>query len=85
MALLPSQPVVFLTVRAPGKSWIDGNNELIRALPAAFSNVSVLDWATESSKLTLCKDKVHISCNSKTIRAYANLIFKAMGLTALVK
>ncbi len=85
MALLPSQPVVFLTVRAPGKSWIDGNNELIRALPAAHSNVSVLDWATESTKLTLCKDKIHISCNSKTIRAYANLIFKAMGLTALVK
>ena len=43
-ALATVPRVVVLTVRAPGKSWIDGNNAKIVALPAQFPNVSVLYW-----------------------------------------
>jgi peptidoglycan/LPS O-acetylase OafA/YrhL len=43
-ALTSVPKVVVLTVRAPGKSWIDGNNAKIVALPAQFPNVSVLYW-----------------------------------------
>ena len=38
MSFLPAAEVpkvVFLTVKAP-KGWIDGNNELIRALPGRY-------------------------------------------------
>ena len=35
--------VVVMTVKAP-KPWIEGNNEIIRSLPATHPNVIVLDW-----------------------------------------
>jgi peptidoglycan/LPS O-acetylase OafA/YrhL len=43
-ALTSVPKVVVLTVRAPGKSWIDPNNAKIMDLPAQFPNVSVLYW-----------------------------------------
>ncbi len=83
MALLPTQPVAVLTVKAP-KSWIAGNNQRIRALPDTHRNVTVVDWATEAAKVKLCKDKVHISCNTAAAQEYANLVFRGLGLDRLV-
>ncbi|HQV57358.1 MAG TPA: acyltransferase family protein, partial [Ilumatobacteraceae bacterium] len=85
IAQLPTQPVTFLTVYAPGKSWIAGNNERIHALPGKFPNVKVLDWAAQAANVKLCPDKIHISCSPESPRAYANLIFEALGRPDLVK
>ncbi len=83
MASLPPEStptVVFLTVRAPGVSWIDDNNTKIRALPATYPNVTVADWATISESVELCKDGTHIACNgSAPAQTYANMIFDAIG------
>ena len=70
--------VVFLTVRVP-KSWQDGNNELIRALPAQYPNVTVLDWQVASMSTSLCKDGTHIACGGGAAQFYTNLIFDAVG------
>ncbi|MEI2707224.1 MAG: hypothetical protein V9E89_18700 [Ilumatobacteraceae bacterium] len=39
--------VFFLTVKAP-RSWIEGNNALIRALPQTYPNVTVIDWERDA-------------------------------------
>ena len=39
-----------MTVKAP-KPWIDGNNEIIRSLPATHPNVVVLDWEARAAEI----------------------------------
>ena len=85
MAALPTQEVVFLTVHAPNAPWITDNNTLIKALPGRFPRVTVLDWDTRSADVKLCPDHTHISCDAASGRAYANMIFEALGLPELVK
>ncbi|MFZ4721274.1 MAG: acyltransferase family protein, partial [Ilumatobacteraceae bacterium] len=74
--------IVFMTVRAPVE-WVPGNNERINALPARHPNVRILDWFTESQKVELCKDGVHISCSTASANFYANLILVETGLPAI--
>ncbi|MCU1395263.1 MAG: hypothetical protein JWM34_3691 [Ilumatobacteraceae bacterium] len=75
------QHVYFLTVKAP-KSWIDGNNALIRALPATHPNVTVVDWEalgkTIESQLSPSDGYVHLKTNTAR-RDYSNLILGALG------
>ena len=81
MAQLPpdrTPTVVFLTVRTP-RSWIAGNNDIIRALPGRYPNVRVLDWEAASQSITLCSDGTHIACGAGMARFYSNLIFDAIG------
>jgi peptidoglycan/LPS O-acetylase OafA/YrhL len=64
MAELPSDQTVaaiFLTVHAD-RSWVPGNNELIRALPTKYANVKVVDWdqiATARPEI-LTGDGIHV-------------------------
>ncbi|MCU1386762.1 MAG: putative acyltransferase, partial [Ilumatobacteraceae bacterium] len=87
MAQLPpnlTPTVVFLTVRVP-RGWQDANNALIRALPATYPNVTVLDWQTASMSIDICKDGIHIACGGTMAQFYANLIFDAIGRPDLKK
>jgi peptidoglycan/LPS O-acetylase OafA/YrhL len=74
--LPPDQTVaaIFLTAHAD-RSWVAGNNELIRALPSKYPNVKVVDWdqiATERPEI-LTNDGIHVE--DRTV--YAAEIVKA--------
>jgi len=74
--------VVVLTVKAP-KSWIAGNNEIIRSLPSTHPNVKVLDWdvrgAEIESELSRIDGGIHLNtANAKTF--YTTLVLQALGL-----
>ena len=88
MAQLPpdtTPQVVFLTVTAP-RGWTDGNNAVIRNLPAIYPNVTVLDWqAAVAGGVRLCEDGIHIVCGTGAQQAYANLIFQAVGRPELAR
>ena len=74
--------VFFMTVKAP-KEWIAGNNASIRALPAMFPNVAIIDWdATGTSiedELSESDGGIHLD-SADAIRVYANLILAADDL-----
>jgi peptidoglycan/LPS O-acetylase OafA/YrhL len=88
-ALPPDQTplVVFLTVKAP-KGWIADNNTRIRALPAQYTNVKVVDWEVEAqqieSELSKSDGGIHLS-TAHAKQFYANLIFDAIGRPDLKK
>ena len=44
MAILADVPIVVFVTGKADRVWIAGNNDKIRALPAAYPNVTVLDW-----------------------------------------
>lgn len=71
--------VVILTVKAD-VAWIDDNNTRIRALPATYPNVTVVDWeaAATANPQILYADHVHLK-GSEGAKFYANLILKALG------
>jgi hypothetical protein len=79
--------VVFLTVKAP-KGWIADNNARIRALPAQYPNVKVVDWEAESqqiaNELSRSDGGIHLS-TAHAKQFYANLIFDAIGRPDLKK
>ncbi len=89
MSFLPASEVtvVFLTVKAP-KSWIAGNNQLIRALPQQYPNVRVIDWEAEAaaieSELSRSDGGVHLRTTFAK-QFYANLIFNGIGRPDLVR
>lgn len=89
MAHLPADEittVVFLTVRAPNKGWIDGNNANIYALQGKYSNVTVLEWkAFVDNGLVpgMAGDGVHLS-TAQAKQSYANFIFDVIGRRDLV-
>jgi peptidoglycan/LPS O-acetylase OafA/YrhL len=90
MASLPPDQtplVVFLTVKAP-KGWIADNNTRIRALPAQYPNVKVVDWEVEAQQiegeLSKSDGGIHLS-TSHAKQFYANLIFDAIGRPDLKK
>jgi peptidoglycan/LPS O-acetylase OafA/YrhL len=89
MSLLPADEVpqvVFLTVRAPKKSWIDGNNERIWALQGSYTNVKVLDWKglVDSGQIPgIAGDGTHLGTNAAK-QTYANYIFSMIGRNDLV-
>jgi peptidoglycan/LPS O-acetylase OafA/YrhL len=71
--------IVFMTVRAPVE-WVPGNNERIAALPSRYPQVRVIDWNTESQKIELCPDGIHITCSKAAGDFYANLVLTELGL-----
>ncbi|MBK5332897.1 MAG: acyltransferase [Ilumatobacteraceae bacterium] len=75
--------VVMMTVKAP-KPWIDGNNEIIRSLPATHPNVVVLDWQTRAAEVAdhlsnNVDGGVHLS-DDKAKQFYRDIILDALGL-----
>lgn len=79
--------VFFLTVKAP-RSWIEGNNALIRALPQTYPNVTVIDWERDAASIEaeLSRSDGRIHLRTPTAKQfYANMIFRAVGLTDQVK
>ena len=74
--------VVMMTVKAP-KPWIDGNNEIIRSLPATHPNVVVLDWQTRAAEvsdhLSNVDGGVHLSDDTAK-QFYRDIILEALGL-----
>jgi peptidoglycan/LPS O-acetylase OafA/YrhL len=89
MSYLPAGEVtvVFLTVKAP-KSWIAGNNALIRALPQQYPNVRIVDWEAEAAaiegELSRSDGGVHLR-TTYAKQFYANLVFNGIGRPDLVQ
>jgi len=71
--------VVMLTTHVPKKPWQDPNNELIRAMPNRYGNVTVLDWYTIAQQHPeyLYSDKIHLNPEGQAV--YADLIMQAIG------
>ena len=85
MAEVPTDAagVVFMTIHADIE-YVPANNELIRAMPSEYTNVSVIDWDVKSAEVQLCADGIHISCNgSAPATFYTNLILESFGLAAI--
>jgi hypothetical protein len=75
--------VVVMTVKAP-KPWIDGNNEIIRALPATHPNVVVLDWQVRAEEVAghlsnSVDGGVHLSDDTAK-QFYRDIILEALGV-----
>ena len=75
--------VVMMTVKAP-KPWIDGNNEIIRSLPATHPNVVVLDWQARAEEVSghlsnNVDGGVHLSDDTAK-QFYRDIILEALGL-----
>jgi peptidoglycan/LPS O-acetylase OafA/YrhL len=75
--------VVVMTVKAP-KPWIDGNNEIIRSLPASHPNVVLLDWQTRAEEIAghlsnNVDGGVHLSDDTAK-QFYRDIILQALGL-----
>ena len=76
--------VAFMTLHAPGISYVADNNTLLKGMTSLYPNVSVIDWDAESANVELCDDGIHISCNgSAPAKYYANLLLASFGLPAI--
>ncbi len=71
--------VVVLTVRVPEREYETLNNDIIRALPASFPNVTVLDWwaLSDDKPEWFAADGVHL--NDVGRDEYARAIVEAFG------
>ena len=71
--------VVMLTTHVPNRPWQDPNNELIKAMPNRYGNVTVLDWYSiaEQHPEYLYSDKIHLNPDGQAV--YADLIMQAIG------
>jgi peptidoglycan/LPS O-acetylase OafA/YrhL len=76
--------VVLLTIHVPERGWQDSTNELIRAMPAKYPNVKVLDWwkIAEEANGGLSSDGVHLGDAMKKVYADAINKFVALNLLA---
>ncbi len=82
MAVLADVPTVLMVTSKAEREWVAGNNERIRALPAAYSNVSVLDWEALSAACPgdcFYDDGIHLNQAGQTY--YTGLISSTLGLT----
>lgn len=80
-SLTEVRTVVILTSKAR-RDWTAPNNERIRALPARYPNVMVLDWEREADACIgacLTQDGIHLDKDGRIF--YAQLIWKALGRT----
>jgi peptidoglycan/LPS O-acetylase OafA/YrhL len=81
MAILADVPIVVFVTGKADRGWIAGNNEKIRALPAAYSNVTVLDWEAIGPQCPgdcFYDDQIHLNGSGQTY--YADLIARLLGL-----
>jgi hypothetical protein len=77
LAELAGRPrVVLLTVRVP-LPWQDTVNRAIRAAPAQFPNVQVIDWYAASAGPGLLVDGAHM--NAKGMRLYRRVLEDVLG------
>jgi len=81
MGMLADVPrVVFVTGKAD-RVWIAGNNEKIRALPATYPNVTVLDWEVLGPQCPgdcFYDDDIHL--NGAGQQYYTDLVTRVLGL-----
>jgi peptidoglycan/LPS O-acetylase OafA/YrhL len=81
MAILAGVPIVVFVTGKADRVWIPGNNEKIRALPAAYPNVTVIDWEVlgpQCSGDCFYDDDIHL--NGSGQRYYADLIARLLGI-----
>ncbi len=81
MAILADVPIVVFITGKADRGWIPGNNEKIRALPAAYPNVTVIDWEVLGPQCVggcFYDDDIHLNGNGQ--RYYADLIARVLGL-----
>jgi hypothetical protein len=81
MATLVDVPVVLVLTGKADRGWIAGNNEMIRALPARYPNVTVLDWEALSRACQgdcFYDDGIHLPPDGQ--RFYADLVARTLGL-----
>ena len=89
MSFLPAtevETVIFLTVRAPDKGWIDPNNATIYSLPGRYPNVTVLEWKAfvdNGMVPGMAGDGIHLG-RVEAKQTYANFIFDVIGRRDLV-
>ncbi len=90
MSFLPAAEVPtvrFLTVHAPGKAWIEGNNALIWGLKGRYPNVDVLDWdglVTSGQVPGMSGDGIHLRTGTGK-QFYANYVFGIIGRNDLIQ
>jgi len=81
MAILADVPIVVFVTGKADRVWIPGNNEKIRALPAAYPNVTVLDWEAIGPQCPgdcFYADEIHLNTAGQTF--YADLIARLLGI-----
>lgn len=79
--------VVFLTVHAPGKGWIEENNAHIWGLLQDHPNVDVLDWdglAASEQVPGMAGDGIHLG-TAAAQQFYANYVFGIIGRNDLIR
>ena len=81
MSILDDVPIVVWVTGKADRVWIPGNNEKIRALPAAYSNVSVIDWEVLGPQCIgdcFYGDGIHLNGDGQ--RYYADLVARVLGI-----
>lgn len=81
MAILAGVPIVVFVTGKADRVWIAGNNEKIRALPATYANVTVLDWEAIGPQCPggcFYDDEIHLNGSGQTY--YADLVARLLGL-----
>ena len=81
MAILADVPIVVFVTGKADRVWIPGNNEKIRALPAAYPNVTVIDWEVLGPQCAgdcFYDDDIHLNGNGQ--RYYADLVARVLGI-----
>jgi peptidoglycan/LPS O-acetylase OafA/YrhL len=81
MALVAGVPRVLVLTGKGDRDWISGNNAKIRALPAAYPSVTVIDWEVLSgSCVGTCfyEDGIHLTQSGQTF--YTDVIKRVLGL-----
>ena len=81
MTILAEVPtVVFVTGKAD-RGWIAGNNEMLRALPARYANVTVIDWEVLGPMCPgdcFYSDNIHLNAAGQNY--YADIVARVLGL-----
>ncbi len=81
MALLVDVPTVIALTGKADREWVGGNNDKVRALPAAYPNVTVIDWEVLSAGCVgrcFYDDGIHLTQSGQDY--YASLIAGLLGL-----
>ena len=72
MAELAGVPQVVVVTTKADRGYVPPNNELLRALPATYPNVTVVDWAIESAACPgncFYDDGIHLPPDGRTYYA----------------
>ena len=81
MSILADVPIVVLVTGKADRPWIAGNNDLLRAMPTRYPNVTVLDWAVLGPRCPgdcFYGDDIHLDAAGQVY--YADLVARILGL-----